>query len=154
MARSERSVAKEAFWRAQLDQQRQSGLNVRAFCRARSISEPSFYAWRRSLQDRDAEASAARDAPSGDGRERIASRPRPARTAARNRQGGQRLIPVNIVAPQREPVSSLAIAEHQRLEIVTPGGFTLRFAADASSDTLARVLNIMACCTAKGTSAC
>jgi hypothetical protein len=154
MARSERSVEKEAFWRAKLDEQRQSGLNVRAFCRARSISEPSFYAWRRALQDRDAETSAARSAQSGNGRQRIARRPRHARTAARKSQGRQRLIPVNIVSTQREPVSPSNIAENARLEIVTPGGFTLRFAADASSDTLARVLNIVACCTVKGTSAC
>lgn len=131
MARSERSVEKEAYWRRMLDEQRQSGLSVRAFCRARSISEPSFYAWRRALAARDA-----------------------ARTGAGNRRGKQRLIPVNIVSAQREPVLPVAVAENARLEIVTPGGFTLRFAADASSDTLARVLAIVACCTAKGTSAC
>lgn len=140
MARSERSVEKEAFWRAKLDEQRQSGLNVRAFCRARSISEPSFYAWRRVLAARDAEKS-------GDRRERIAGLNRP------NHPGRQRLIPVEVVSAQRELVSPSNIAENARLEIVTPGGFTLRFAADAPADTLVRVLDILAHHSAQRTAA-
>jgi hypothetical protein len=64
------------------------------------------------------------------------------------------LIPVAVVFAQRELVSPSNIAENVRLEIVTPGGFTLRFAADASADALARVLAIVARCTAEGTSAC
>ena len=142
MARSERSVEKEAFWRAKLDQQRQSGLNVRAFCRTQSISEPSFYAWRRALAARDVERTVA-------GRER---------TVAGDRPGKQRLIPVKIVSALREPVSSIDVEGNQRLEIVTPGGFTLRFAVAASSETIARVLDLVAHhssrCTAKGISAC
>jgi hypothetical protein len=131
MARSQRSVEKEAYWRAKLDEQRQSGLNVRAFCRVKSISEPSFYAWRRALGARDAE-----------------------RTASGNSQFRPRLIPVSIVSAQRESVSSIDFEEHQRLEIVTPGGFTLRFAAE----TIARLLDLVAHhaspCPAKGTCSC
>jgi len=142
MAISQRSVEKETYWRAKLDEQRQSGLQVRAFCRAKSISEPSFYAWRRLLAGRDAERT-------------VASREK---TAAGNSQVRQRLIPVEIVSAQREPVTSIDCEEHQRLELVTPGGFTLRFAADAPSDTLARVLDLVAQHaaqrTAKGTSVC
>jgi len=142
MARAQRSVEKERFWRAKLAEQRRSGLNVRAFCSARAISEPSFYAWRRALKARDAEQAAGR-------REKIATG---------NSQGQQRLIPVEIVSARREPVSSMAVQTNQRMELVTPGGFTLRFAADASSDTLARVLDLVAQHdarhTAKGTFAC
>jgi len=131
MARSQRSVEKEAFWRAKLDEQRQSGLHVRAFCRAKSISEPSFYAWRRALAARDAE-----------------------RTAAGDRQGRPWLIPVEIVSAERENASPIAVEGNKPLEIGTPGGFTLRFAADAPSETIARVLDILARCAAEGTSAC
>lgn len=148
MARSQRSVEKESFWRRKLDEQRQSGLNVRAFCRVKSISEPSFYAWRRALAARDAENAARVSEKTGARRERIAALNR------QNRRGKQRLIPVTIVSPQRAPVSSIGVTENQRLELVTPGGFTLRFAADAPADTLARVLAIVARCAAAGTSTC
>ena len=55
MARSKRSAEKEQFWRSMVEEHGQGGLNVRAFCRQKGISEPSFYAWRKELQKRDAE---------------------------------------------------------------------------------------------------
>ena len=63
MTRSERSAERERFWRSMVDQQRQAGQTVRAFCREKDISEPSFYAWRRTLKRWAAEPSA--DATSG-----------------------------------------------------------------------------------------
>jgi hypothetical protein len=50
------SSSKEQWWRRQVRQWRGSGLSVRAFCAARGLSEPSFYAWRRTLAQRDAAA--------------------------------------------------------------------------------------------------
>ena len=58
MTRSERSAERERFWRSMVDQQRQAGQTVRAFCREKDISEPSFYAWRRTLKRWAAEPSA------------------------------------------------------------------------------------------------
>jgi len=49
-----RSVSKERYWRQMVRQCRGSGLSVRAFCEERGLSEPSFYAWRRILKERDA----------------------------------------------------------------------------------------------------
>jgi transposase-like protein len=43
---------KERYWRRQVREWEQSGLSVRAFCEEHGVSEPSFYAWRRTLQDR------------------------------------------------------------------------------------------------------
>jgi transposase-like protein len=37
-------------------QWRRSGQTARAFCAEHDLSEPSFYAWRRTLAERDAEA--------------------------------------------------------------------------------------------------
>jgi transposase-like protein len=51
---NQQSSSKERFWRTMVEQWRGSGLSVRAFCARRSLSEPSFYAWRRTLQERDA----------------------------------------------------------------------------------------------------
>lgn len=46
--------AKERFWRRELRQWRQSGLSVRAYCEQHGLAEPSFYAWRRTLAEREA----------------------------------------------------------------------------------------------------
>ena len=52
----ERLSSKERFWRRMVRQWRKSGLSVRAFCAERGLSEPSFYAWRRTFAERDATA--------------------------------------------------------------------------------------------------
>jgi transposase len=52
----QRSSSKERFWRRMLRRCRSSGLSVRAFCEEQGLSEPSFYAWRRTLTERDAAA--------------------------------------------------------------------------------------------------
>lgn len=48
-----RSIDKEQFWRGKMRQFRSSGLSVRAFCEEQGLSQPSFYAWRRTLVARD-----------------------------------------------------------------------------------------------------
>lgn len=53
----QRDVRKEQQWRERFRQWRSSGLTVRAFCEERRLSQPSFYAWRRVLAERDAEAA-------------------------------------------------------------------------------------------------
>jgi transposase len=50
-----RDQKKERFWRAMLQRWRQSGLSVRDFCARRGLTQPSFYAWRRTLAERDAQ---------------------------------------------------------------------------------------------------
>ena len=48
-----RDPGKEAFWRKTLKEQADGSQGVRAFCRARGLNEPSFYAWRRAIAERD-----------------------------------------------------------------------------------------------------
>jgi hypothetical protein len=45
----------EAWWREQVRRQAASGLSVRRFCETEGLGEASFYAWRRTLQTREAE---------------------------------------------------------------------------------------------------
>ena len=52
-----REGTKEKFWRKTLRGFAGSGQSVRELCRTRQLSEPSFYAWRRSLARRDADRS-------------------------------------------------------------------------------------------------
>lgn len=53
MARHQQDPAKEAYWRKVLNRFAASGLSVREFCRREQLSEPSFYAWRRTIGERD-----------------------------------------------------------------------------------------------------
>jgi hypothetical protein len=49
-----RDPRKEQHWRCLIQLWKNSGLTVRAFCARHHITQPSFYAWRRELQQRDA----------------------------------------------------------------------------------------------------
>lgn len=51
--RGQRDRSKERFWRRMVRRWRRSGQSVRAFCADLGLSEPSFYAWRRTLDQRD-----------------------------------------------------------------------------------------------------
>ncbi len=44
---------KELRWRDALRRQASSGLSIRKFCVNEGISQPSFYAWRRKIRERD-----------------------------------------------------------------------------------------------------
>ena len=48
-----RDPRKEQHWRRLIQLWKNSGLSVRAFCARHHITQPSFYAWRRELQQRD-----------------------------------------------------------------------------------------------------
>lgn len=52
-----RDTGKETVWRERLAEMEGSGKTVRGFCRERGIKENQFYAWRRELRMRDAEAA-------------------------------------------------------------------------------------------------
>lgn len=53
MAQATRDLGREPHWRRVLARWRRSGLSGRAFCLAEGISEPSFYVWRRRLDQVD-----------------------------------------------------------------------------------------------------
>ena len=48
-----RDAAKEQFWRRVIAGFDRTGTTVRQWCADQGVSEPSFYAWRRELQQRD-----------------------------------------------------------------------------------------------------
>jgi transposase len=53
MARGQRDRSKERHWRHHVAAWRRSGQSVRAYCAAEGLAEPSFYAWRRALAERE-----------------------------------------------------------------------------------------------------
>ncbi len=119
---SRRSAEKEAFWRMVLDEQRASGLSVRAFCRNESLSEASFYAWRKELRKRDGIVFESSSEP-------------PA------------LVPVSIVDSPSPPQRLITETQQpQLLEVTTPGGFTLRFDAQLNVTQLRGLLQVITSC--------
>ena len=60
MANKNRNAERERFWRGVLARFAKSGRQVREFCRDNRLSEPSFYAWRRTIAERDAEKTSGR----------------------------------------------------------------------------------------------
>ena len=53
LRREHHEESKEQFWRRLLQQWQESQLTIRAFCVHQGVSEPSFYAWRRTLAQRE-----------------------------------------------------------------------------------------------------
>jgi hypothetical protein len=53
MPRHSRNPKLEQFWRRHFAQQPVSGLTIREYCRKLALREPSFYAWRRIISERD-----------------------------------------------------------------------------------------------------
>ena len=56
--RSRCDSAKERLWRQRLNEQEESALGVRAFCRREGFGEPRFYWWRREIDRRSARDTA------------------------------------------------------------------------------------------------
>jgi hypothetical protein len=75
---------KDQHWRDVLTRFHSSGLSIREFCRQERLPEPRFYAWRRTIAERDGTWVARRPSPA---RHKPAvspkrpSRPRPQRPA-------------------------------------------------------------------------
>jgi len=53
MAIKRRDLGKETRWRDILKRYAASGLSVRAFCQQEQVTESSFYAWRRTIGERN-----------------------------------------------------------------------------------------------------
>jgi transposase-like protein len=53
MAKKHRDRGKEQYWRDVLRRQARSRSSVAEFCRREGLSQPSFYAWRRIVSQRD-----------------------------------------------------------------------------------------------------
>ena len=122
MSRSGRRAEREQFWRLAIEEHAQSGLSAREFCRRESISEPSFYSWRRRLSGRErlSETAVSRQASGS---------PASGRTTELAASG---LIPVQVagLAPRM-------------IEVVAPAGVVVRLPEDCSVETIGRVLRAL-----------
>lgn len=63
MAQNQRDPVKESFWREVLQRQAASGQNVREFCHREQLAENLFYAWRRTIGERDGRPASTEQRP-------------------------------------------------------------------------------------------
>jgi hypothetical protein len=63
VANNERDSGKERFWRGAIKGQASSAISVREFCRRERLTESAFYAWRRTIAERDRQRAGAKQRP-------------------------------------------------------------------------------------------
>jgi len=121
----QRNAEKERFWREAICRQRRSGQSVRGFCRNETLSEPSFYAWRRELKQRGDKQPVGR-AQRGDSQQVGHSQRRAARRPA--------FVAVQLAAE----AGSMAAGA---IELALPSGAVLRLPASIEPATIAAIVN-------------
>ena len=118
---------KAEFWNLALGEFRSSGLTIREFCRREGLSEPAFYAWRKKLQKQPVVGNHVDQAIGGS-------------KSVDGVGAGVRLVPVKLVdkAEQHRP--------SEQVEVVTPGGVTIRFGDSLGQERLQAVLSSVLRC--------
>lgn len=115
---------RQQFWSSCVARWRRSGLSVREFCRREALSEPSFYAWRRILTQRQASAVSG-------GTRSVAARRPPRRLVST----GDQFVPLQVVRP--------AATASTAIEILLPAGRRLRVRPGFDQPTLEAVLDLL-----------
>jgi hypothetical protein len=121
--RGKRDCGKERFWRRTLRQWRRSGLSVRAFCAEHGLAEPSFYAWRRIVAQRDQESARVRAKP--------------------ERGSLCRAVPASDDAPVFVPLRVIDVSAQVALEVVLERGRVVRILRGFDAATLRQLLAIL-----------
>jgi hypothetical protein len=114
MARGDRDLTKEQFWRNIFQEWEQSKKSVRAFCAERGVDETKFYCWRRTIAKRDGTYAPS---PKGD----------------KSSQQAPVFVPVN-VKPS---------AASGTLEVVVGSGRVIRVPAEFDASALRRLLAVL-----------
>ena len=119
--RSEKERTHNSKGRLVLDEYAASGLNIREFCKRESLSEPSFYGWRRKIHARD------------NGKPSQSKRARKTDTKNKSSKQIAPFLPVNIVET----------ASDDSIEIIASDNILIRLRANCQTETLVRVLNAL-----------
>lgn len=130
---SRRDLAKEQYWRELVAKHRASDLSVREFCANAGVAENSFYAWRRELALRDAEAANGAVECEQEQEKLETARQQPKRKPSARASNAAAFVPVTL--------SNLPSAS--AVEIALPSGVTLRVAAGCDEATLHTVLSAL-----------
>jgi transposase-like protein len=116
-----RDHGKERFWRRLFQLRRRSGSTIRAFCAEHGVSEASFFAWRRTIAERD------RQPPTRPNDQRDAPHRQPAFVPLR-------IVPPPAIAPTSRPAA---------FEVVLPGDRVVRVPAGFDPASLRQLLAIL-----------
>jgi len=121
-----RDGRKEAAWRGVLRRQETTGVSVREFCRREGIGESNFYAWRRTIAERDG-VSGARKKSSG--------AKRVAKTRRSKRAGAKDAVPTFVPIACGE-----LVAVRPDIVLELRGGRRLRLDGATSPERLASIV--------------
>jgi hypothetical protein len=121
--RGKRDCGKERLWRRTLRQWRRSGLSVRAFCAEHGLAEPSFYAWRRIVAQRDQQSARVRAKP--------------------ERGSVCHAVPASDDTPVFVPLRVIDVATQAALEVVLERGRVVRILRGFDAATLRQLLAIL-----------
>ena len=105
---------RRAFWQLAIEEQKSSGLSVRAFCLREGLSEASFYSWRRRLSEGESAA------------------PRESSVAF-----------VEVMRSVPTPVWQTDVAMRVALEVLLPGGLVVRVPEGFDGVTLRQVVEAL-----------
>ncbi len=119
---------KVAFWRFVLAEHAQNGLSVREFCRAEGVSEPSFYAWRRTIQELDSQSAGV-------------GRMLPVRIIAASETMSVQPAVIRGADAEMTPSTGAIFGHDNRVEIAMQGGLTVRVGDGCSVVLIQRVLD-------------
>ncbi|HMD59305.1 MAG TPA: hypothetical protein VKG66_05915 [Steroidobacteraceae bacterium] len=125
--RGERDCGKERFWRQVLRHWQRSGQTVRSYCGERGLSEPSFYGWRRTIQERNRQVARAcrRGAPQ-------AGQVGATGSACCHAEAQPAFVPLTMLAPA------------PALEVVLRDGCVIHVPAGFEAGTLRQLLAVLA----------
>jgi hypothetical protein len=118
---------------------RRSGLTIRAYCDQHRLSEQSFYAWRRTLAERDRHAAKTRahGAPPRSSAARQDAGPDAAGPDAADRRPV--FVPVHVVDSPPAPTASTPAP----IEVVLTSGRVLRLVSGFDAGLLRQVLAVL-----------
>jgi transposase-like protein len=105
---------RRAFWQLAIDEQKSSGLSVRAFCLREGLSEASFYSWRRRLSE--GESAAGRESS---------------------------VAFFEVMRPVPAPMRPADVARRVALEVLLPGGLVVRVSEGFDGPTLRQVVETL-----------
>jgi hypothetical protein len=144
-----RDIKKELYWRGIFRQHRESGLNIREFCRKKGLTEPLFYAWRREVKRRGrlmigktsgstCHADQCSATASNGERRRLTSaksvRFSPSKPAG-SKINGAAFVPIKLSG-------GIAVSSgFEGVECVLPGGIILRCPADMAPAAIAALVH-------------
>jgi hypothetical protein len=133
-----RDDRKEAFWRKQISNWKNSGLSKRAFCIENGLTESSFNAWCREIALRDREKT-----PSTNAEALLRSDPSSTTNS---------FVPLRLLSDGKESTKSeISNGENQvkraeskqQLEIIVPGGAVMRVTEDCNLDFVSKMFSTL-----------